>query len=79
MSGSPPPKLSPSLKAELSLLGDFVRMACNDGDPLLVCLNMCLHLCCLASLALLQVWLGEYVGAHKTLISCANISSECMK
>jgi hypothetical protein len=55
----------------------------------LVSLNMCLHLCCLASLALLQVLallkdeqkfkLGGCVGAHKTQILCANISSKCMK
>jgi hypothetical protein len=55
----------------------------------LLSLNMCLHLCCLASIVLLQVLalledkkkfkLGGCVGAHKTLISCANISSECMK
>jgi hypothetical protein len=28
------PELSPSLKAESSLLGDFSWMACSDGDPL---------------------------------------------
>jgi hypothetical protein len=54
----------------------------------LVSLNMCLHLCCPTShiasgLALLEdeqkFKLGGCVGAHKMLISCANISSECMK
>jgi hypothetical protein len=41
------------------------------------------HISCIASsLALLEdeqkFKLGGCVGAHKTLISCANISSECM-
>jgi hypothetical protein len=50
----------------------------------LVSLNMCLHLCCIASgLALLEdeqkFKIRGCVGAHKTLISCTNISSECMK
>jgi hypothetical protein len=31
-------ELSPSLKAESSSLGDSLRMACSDGDPLLAML-----------------------------------------
>jgi hypothetical protein len=42
------------------------------------------HISCIASgLALLEneqkFKIGGCVGAHKTLISCANISSQCMK
>jgi hypothetical protein len=55
----------------------------------LVNLNMCLHLelprssCIASGLPLLEdeqkFKLGACVCAHKMLISCADISSECMK
>jgi hypothetical protein len=54
----------------------------------LVSLSMGLHLCCLESLAasglaLLEddqkVKLGGCVGAQKTLISCPNMWSKCIK
>jgi hypothetical protein len=34
--GTGKPKLSPSLEAESSSLGDSLRIACSDSDPLLV-------------------------------------------
>jgi hypothetical protein len=49
----------------------------------LVSLSMGLHLCCLEFLALLEdeqkFNFGGCVGAHRTPISCTNMSNKCIK